>query len=143
MRAANELLNPQVNPVHRRKRNSREANLRANHKRYERVKNDPIWCKGHNQQCLAHYHANREEILAKRYGITIEQWHETRKLQNDCCAVCGLHLTFSGSRRDSAFADHDHETGKFRGFLCLKCNVGLGYFDDPVWFEKIKTYLGV
>lgn len=26
--------------------------------------------------------------------------------------------------------DHDHKTGKFRGWLCTRCNLGIGLLDD-------------
>lgn len=38
------------------------------------------------------------------------------------CEVCGL-----GGR---ICYDHDHETGKFRGWICLKCNSALGLVGD-------------
>jgi len=45
---------------------------------------------------------------------------------NAVCAICGgvnkngKHLSL----------DHDHATGKFRGWLCSHCNSGLGWFKD-------------
>ena len=43
------------------------------------------------------------------------------------CAICGDVLT---SR--SANLDHDHLTGKIRGWLCHACNLGLGQFRDSI-----------
>lgn len=38
--------------------------------------------------------------------------------------------------------DHCHNSNKFRGWLCDKCNSILGYVnDDPVLLEKLAVYL--
>jgi len=39
------------------------------------------------------------------------------------CACCG-------KPADKHEFDHDHETEKFRGYICKDCNVGLGKFGD-------------
>lgn len=44
--------------------------------------------------------------------------------------------------QDPLYADHCHTTGLSRGWLCVKCNLALGYVDDDI--EKLKnliTYL--
>jgi hypothetical protein len=49
-----------------------------------------------------------------------------RALQGEDCAICGDRL---GTGR-KLHLDHDHTTGRIRGFLCNLCNAGLGHFAD-------------
>ena len=38
--------------------------------------------------------------------------------------------------------DHDHITGKFRGWLCNGCNSALGFaYDDPATLRALAEYL--
>lgn len=53
---------------------------------------------------------------------------------NDGCELC--------QKKESLVWDHDHDTGKFRGWLCKQCNLGLGLFkDDPNRLLKAVDYL--
>ncbi len=45
----------------------------------------------------------------------------------EMCECCG---TARGKK--SLHLDHDHAIGKFRGWLCTRCNLGVGYFKDSV-----------
>lgn len=61
--------------------------------------------------------------LAKRYGITMEQYADMWERQGEACGLCGR-----SSKR--MVVDHDHNTGKVRGILCVRCNVCLGGLGD-------------
>lgn len=43
------------------------------------------------------------------------------------CEACGIPFT---QFRNGACVDHDHATGKFRGWLCSPCNTALGHAKD-------------
>lgn len=61
----------------------------------------------------------------------MEAWHA----QQGCCAICQVELpdlmVYENRRRGYAI-DHNHETGDFRGILCLKCNSLLGMACDSI-----------
>lgn len=73
----------------------------------------------------------RRNVLAKKYGITIEQYDEMFKNQSGNCAICGIPQPMS-SRNASLVIDHCHSTNKVRGLLCDYCNSGLGFFKDDI-----------
>lgn len=73
----------------------------------------------------------------RTYGITLEVYEEMLAAQNNCCAICGN--TPNGR---TLSVDHDHETKKPRGLLCLTCNTAIGYLQDsPDILRQAALYL--
>lgn len=88
---------------------------------------------GHQHICKACYkakHNSPEQTKTARlkalYGITKEQYDEMLKSQFNLCAICELPFDV----KTKPHVDHDHKTGRVRGLLCVKCNTGLGMFED-------------
>ena len=81
-----------------------------------------------------------EQHLKYKYGITHKEFMSAWESQSGCCAVCNIELpdlmVYDNRRRGYAI-DHNHETGKFRGILCLPCNTLLGMAKDSV--EVLET----
>ncbi len=69
------------------------------------------------------------KATATRYGITMDELLCLRQLP---CEICG-------KKYGKMCVDHDHKTGKVRGHLCHRCNIGLGYFDDDVDFMRLAA----
>lgn len=62
---------------------------------------------------------------AMRYKITEQEVLDL--LINDTCEICKSKC----SGKDKVI-DHCHSSGKIRGILCRKCNLGLAHFDDNI-----------
>lgn len=71
---------------------------------------------------------HRAYLFRVKYGITPEQYEDLSEKQNGGCAICQRPCP-SGRR---LAVDHDHETGRVRGLLCMDCNQGLGKFGDDI-----------
>lgn len=73
-----------------------------------------------------------------KYGITEEEYLEMFNKQGGTCAICGGP---PDTRWKMLAIDHNHETGKVRGLLCMVCNTMLGRLENR--FDKVMLYLGV
>ena len=82
----------------------------------------------------AHYRKNADKLkyyaweraLKREYGITPAEYNEKLEEQDGVCAICNQPQILN--RRLSV--DHEHETGKVRGLLCLNCNSALALFRE-------------
>lgn len=88
------------------------------------------------------YHENprkrRNFNLLRDYGITLAEFEEMIRRQDDKCAICEDPLP---AGRNSHL-DHNHQTGKIRGILCAHCNRSLGGFKEcPRRLQAAIDYL--
>ena len=85
------------------------------------------------RSCLNAKRAKRDIITTvEKYGITLQEYEHILEKQQRKCAVCGSEGRGKGSRHKPLCVDHCHITGKFRGLLCNKCNLGVGNFNDDI-----------
>ncbi len=112
---------------------------------------DPEHREANRRRASAHYYANREDRVAKvkryyetnrelvlaklgarKYGLTVDEYLEL--MTGARCAVCGS--------AESLGVDHDHETRKVRGVLCVNCNFLIGHGkDNPTLLRLAADYL--
>jgi hypothetical protein len=85
------------------------------------------------------YRKNHDAIengrLLRTYGITLQDRDDLLRKQNNKCAICRKTFT------KTPHVDHDHQTGKVRGLLCMPCNLALHPFENPVLLSAITKYL--
>ncbi len=77
---------------------------------------------------------DRAGYFHRKYGMRDVDVRAMRASQGDACLLCG--------EPDPGHLDHDHDTGRVRGLLCERCNLGLGLFrDDPATLRAAAAYV--
>ena len=82
-------------------------------------------------------YAFRNGVRNKIIGFTDKELWELRNKHIGVCDICQQR-----EKNKNLSMDHNHETKKFRGFLCGSCNRGIGMFKDDVkLLKKAIKYL--
>jgi len=96
-------------------------------------------CKdGHRPECkecknLRGKDQQRRRYYQRKYGLSESI---VADMVSKGCYVCGSH--------DHLHIDHNHDTGKVRGCLCVRCNHALGLMrDNPLLIRKLADYVEV
>ena len=90
-------------------------------------KNSKIWYQNNKERRYEYNKAHWKRQIEKMEKIA-------GRKRPDNCEIC--------NEGDTIVFDHCHTTGKFRGWICKRCNVTLGKVqDDPALLEKMALYL--
>lgn len=80
----------------------------------------------------------REQCTRSGFLLRLSKYGLTEEFYNSECAkgcqICGS--------KERLHIDHNHDTGKYRGILCGKCNQGIGLLNDNAeQLQKAVIYL--
>jgi hypothetical protein len=82
-------------------------------------------------------HALNARAVRNRYQRAANGLPEAQRAEPTHCELCG-----DAPRQRGLASDHDHLTGHWRGWLCTRCNAGLGMFrDSPELLGRAILYL--
>lgn len=76
--------------------------------------------------------------IAQAYGMSKAQYECILETQRNCCALC---LREFDDNKKRPVLDHDHQTGRARGLVCIPCNSALAFIDDKAWLDRALQYV--
>ena len=99
---------------------------------------DNYWFKHGGKSKALRYVCKECETIQKRHIKKLKEQNDVPS--NHTCPICKK--TEDQIKHNRFVCDHDHATGKFRGYLCNDCNVSLGILeDDPDRILRAYEYL--
>jgi Recombination endonuclease VII len=92
----------------------------------------------HREYYSSHKREEKDSRLRRTYGITLEDYEHLLEQQNFQCYFCEV----VHSDKKPLHVDHDHETNRIRGLLCLSHNQAIAKFgDSPAGVTNLLQYL--
>lgn len=80
----------------------------------------------------------RRERFKALYGVLLDGYDSLEEPLDNKCEICGE----AEKAGRSLPLDHDHKTGRLRGFLCFRCNTVLGKVKDSTEIlQNMISYL--
>jgi len=93
-------------------------------------KQNAFWRRNHPKRLKR---IRRKTHLKLLYNLTLKQFNKMLKNQDYRCGIC--------KKKKKLEVDHNHKTGKVRGLLCRRCNMGLCYVEDIKYRKMAREYL--
>ena len=117
---------------------------------FEAIRRNARYCSNECRK-IAHYSHQLErnranpgkvalQVRLRKYGLTLEQYHALWERAEGACEMCSTPFPQDPVSFEVRI-DHDHNTGKVRGLLCHRCNVGLHYIEDEQFVRNAARYL--
>lgn len=112
---------------------NRSSFLERDRKHYEKNKD---W---HLEKSKRYYEQNQSRMREVHKNYNKRKREELASHPcTETCEICG----YKPEDGKILFFDHCHKSGKFRGWLCRKCNLALGYVNDDIKrLESLIRYL--
>lgn len=115
-----------------------------------KMKGKRVWSEKHlmTKRAWAQEWANRQKeakllrqvkVRGDVLDITYGQLEQYRKAHQRCEMCNALPNSSKNAYNKNLVIDHCHETGHFRGLLCISCNRFLGYYENSK--HLAETYL--
>ncbi len=117
------------------KREGRKGPRHPNWMGGARIRGSRAWCRNRIQNSIT------KAVEGNYKPVNLDEYELAKlvKEYDGYCKICNIH---QDDIEGGFHIDHCHYTGNFRGFLCPKCNQGMGLLgDDPAILRAAADYL--
>jgi hypothetical protein len=99
------------------------------------------WSRKKQENPEAVYNLRRDRSYKNKYGISLQDYENILKEQDEVCAICSKEnsIVKGTLKKNLLHVDHNHQTGQVRGLLCNNCNLILGMVNDDI--EHLKSLI--